>query len=201
MPALVRPKLRLGTSGLGRARRSACSGLRRRIGRGGRTGGDAPAPGAEVRLRTSLFVSGTDRRGRLPRPGGRRGGRSRRERRRRPHALPRRGHRARGAVLGRRDRDRAHLPAAAGRRRDRLHDRAAGDPRVRPARGRVRAAPRVRARRLAARERRLRQRARRRARAPAGSPARWSASRGARRPASSSSTSTARPGRPPPSPT
>jgi hypothetical protein len=39
------------------------SGLRRRIARGGRAGGEAPAPGAEVRLRTSLFVSGTDGQG------------------------------------------------------------------------------------------------------------------------------------------
>ena len=63
MPAPVRPKLPgLGTSVLG-GPALGISGLRRRIGRGGRTGGDAPAPGAEVRLRTSLFVSGTDREG------------------------------------------------------------------------------------------------------------------------------------------
>ena len=62
MPALVRPKLRLGTSGLGPSALRG-SGLRRRISRTGRNGGDAPVPGAEVRLRTSLFVSGTDREG------------------------------------------------------------------------------------------------------------------------------------------
>ncbi len=59
MPALVRPKLRLGASALAGSALGV-SGLRRRIGRGGRNGGDAPAPGAEVRLRTALFVSGTD---------------------------------------------------------------------------------------------------------------------------------------------
>src|ERR1700750_613590 len=61
MPALTRPKLRLGASVLGSSARGV-SGLRRRIGRGGGSG-DAPAPGAEVRLRTSLFVSGSDRDG------------------------------------------------------------------------------------------------------------------------------------------
>jgi len=59
MPDLTRPKLGLRTPVLD-PRRVDISGLRRRIARRARPGGDAPAPGAEVRLRTPLFVSGAD---------------------------------------------------------------------------------------------------------------------------------------------